>query len=141
MTNSIVIVDKDPDRLYLYKKAWELCRLPGAVETAASQEALLTLLDQLFLPPSLILLDLEPLLEDGLSTLEQIRTHSRFRRIPVILLSKAGDAETIEVAYAAGANSVIIKPVSELETIKRFVEGVSTYWLIYNRTAKLYDRA
>jgi len=102
-------------------------------------EELFALLDSLNTPPRLVLLDHQLPGADALNTLKQIRNHPRYRRIPVVLLVEFSDPVTIERAYFGGANSVIFKPASNLETIQRLVEGVGTYWLIHNRTLKHYE--
>jgi PAS domain S-box-containing protein len=81
--------------------------------------------------PDLILLDLRLPKVDGLELLGRIRTDSRTRLIPVVMLSSSTQADDIEEAYLCGANSYLQKAINP----DRFLEVVSkagVYWLAVN---------
>ena len=55
----------------------------------------------------------------------------RLKRIPVIIVTSSRETSDMEKAYAAGANSYLVKPTS----FREFVETMkitSTYWIHYN---------
>ena len=71
--------------------------------------------------PSLIVLDAQ-------LGLELIETIKAAKRIPVVVLGADDDPETVEAAYAAGANTYIVKPVTFLALV-RLMKVFTAYWL------------
>jgi CheY-like chemotaxis protein len=78
--------------------------------------------------PSLILLDGD--LPDGgaLDAVRTIKSNARLRRIPVVVLARRLDPETVAAAYDAGANTMIAKPVTFLALVK-LMKVFTAYWL------------
>jgi CheY-like chemotaxis protein len=77
--------------------------------------------------PDLILLDLRMPRKDGRETLHELKTHPRWRRIPVIVLTTSTAEDDIRYAYEQGVNSYITKP----STFRALVDSVgllSRYW-------------
>jgi CheY-like chemotaxis protein len=62
--------------------------------------------------PELVLLDLKMPRMEGLDVLKWIRNHSTLANLPVIVLSGSELQEDIREAYAVGANSYLVKPMS-----------------------------
>ena len=62
--------------------------------------------------PGLILLDLNMPKKDGRESLKEIKSDSRIRHIPVIVLTTSRAEEDTFRTYNLGANSVIHKPVT-----------------------------
>ncbi|HEX4263982.1 MAG TPA: response regulator [Verrucomicrobiae bacterium] len=60
--------------------------------------------------PELVLLDLKMPRATGLEILKWIRSHSRLKNLPVIVLSGSELREDMHRAYADGANSYLVKP-------------------------------
>jgi CheY-like chemotaxis protein len=83
--------------------------------------------------PAVIVLDLKLPGLDGLQVLQHIRSAERTRRIPVVVLTSADDAEKINSSYRLGANSYIVKPVDPLEYSDAAL-NMAMYWLLLNRT-------
>ena len=61
--------------------------------------------------PVVILLDISLPKMSGLSVLSAIKKHSRFRTIPIVMLTGSEDDVDIQEAYRLGCNSYIVKPV------------------------------
>ncbi len=78
--------------------------------------------------PGIILLDLNMPGTDGFEVLAQIKTDSKLRRIPIIVLTTSSDSRDIDKCYAAGANSYVQKPVNLASFIKA-IERLKEYWL------------
>ncbi len=81
--------------------------------------------------PVLTLLDLKLPKIDGLEVLNRIRSDSRTKRLPVVMLTSSKEESDIAAAYDNGVNSYIRKPVD----FKQFVESIRTlvmYWLSLN---------
>jgi two-component system response regulator len=83
--------------------------------------------------PKLILLDLKMPKISGLEVLKIIKSDKRTSKIPVVVLTSSKEEPDIQEAYALGANSYIVKPV----TFEKFADVVATvgfYWLVVNQT-------
>ena len=61
-------------------------------------------------PVSLVLLDLNMPDMHGLEVLGFIRSHERFRDLPVVILTTRGDDESRKAALAQGATLYLTKP-------------------------------
>ena len=64
----------------------------------------------------------------GNQTLQQLKSHPRFREIPVVVVSEITHAAAVKEAYRLGANSFIQKP-STLHLTKEKIETFAKYWL------------
>lgn len=83
--------------------------------------------------PRVVLLDLKLPKVNGLEVLQRIRSDSRTRLTPVVVLSSSQEERDIVESYRLGVNSYIVKPVD----FERFVEAVcqlGLYWLLLNQT-------
>ncbi len=61
--------------------------------------------------PVVILPDLKLPKVDGIEVLRQIKSHPRFKTIPVVALTSSKEDSDIKACYQLGVNSYIIKPV------------------------------
>ena len=59
----------------------------------------------------LIILDLSMPIMDGFEVLEDLKKDNELKVIPIIVLTSAGDKETIDKCYALGCSSYIVKPI------------------------------
>ena len=77
--------------------------------------------------PSLILLDLNLPRKSGLEVLAEIKSNSRLRRIPVLVLTSSQSEADVYAAYDQGANSYLRKPGS-LAEVYDLMRCVEHYW-------------
>ncbi len=77
--------------------------------------------------PVLVLLDLKLPKVDGLQVLKQIKSDSRTRAIPVILLTSSKEESDMATGYQLGVNSYIQKPVNFGE-FQEVVRQLGMYW-------------
>ncbi|MBI5100443.1 MAG: response regulator [Nitrospirae bacterium] len=82
--------------------------------------------------PKVVLLDLKLPKVNGLEVLKAIKTEAHTRTIPVVIVTSSQEDPDIKTAYALGANSYVVKPVSS----DAFIDAMSRlglYWLLVNR--------
>jgi CheY-like chemotaxis protein len=78
--------------------------------------------------PGLILLDLNMPKKDGREALAEIKTNTKLRSIPVVILTTSRAEEDIVRTYDLGVNSFISKPVT-FDGLVRAMDVFSRYWL------------
>jgi CheY-like chemotaxis protein len=77
--------------------------------------------------PDIILLDLNLPKKDGREVLEEVKSDSDLRAIPVIVLTTSESEEDVKNSYASHANCYITKPM-ELDQTYRIVQGIQDFW-------------
>ena len=92
----------------------------GAYENQRSNEGL-----------KLILLDLKLPLLDGLEVLREIKSDTRTRRIPVVMMTSSDEESDRLRSYDLGVNSYIVKPV-DFEQFTETMRSLGYYWLLLN---------
>ncbi len=83
-------------------------------------------------PPKVILLDLKLPKVDGLEVLKKIKSDSRTRTIPVVMLTSSREERDIVESYQLGANSYIVKPV-DFAQFTEAVRSLEFYWVLFNQ--------
>lgn len=81
--------------------------------------------------PIVILLDLKLPRMGGHEILQRLKEDPRSESIPVVLLTSSREDRDLKAAYAAGANSYIVKPV-EFEALTEAVQMIGRYWTSFN---------
>ena len=134
-SKTILLIEDNSSDIELTKRAFKKNHIENQIVVMEDgQEALDYLLNPSNSPehlPVLTLLDLKLPRIDGLEVLHRIRSDSRIRRMPVVVLTSSREDQDIAAAYDNGANSYIRKPVD----FKQFTESIrtlGTYWLILN---------
>jgi two-component system response regulator len=84
--------------------------------------------------PEVVLLDLKLPKIDGLEVLRRIRSDSRTRRVPIVILTSSNEERDIINGYDLGANSYIRKPV-DFNQFMEAVRQLGLYWLVLNVAA------
>ncbi|MDZ7261711.1 MAG: response regulator [candidate division KSB1 bacterium] len=77
--------------------------------------------------PDMILLDIKLPKIDGYTVVKTIKSDSRCKDIPIIVLTTSARPEDIERMYTCGANSYIIKP-SQYQEFVKIMGKVEAYW-------------
>jgi len=85
-----------------------------------------------YLPPKVIFLDLNLPKVDGLEVLRCLKSDSKTKKIPVVIISSSKENPDIETAYDIGANSYVVKPV-DIEEFVGTLSQIGMYWLAVNQ--------
>jgi two-component system response regulator len=135
----ILLVEDNPDDVELTLRAFKKSKIANEIVVAGNgQEAL----DYLFatgahagrdptVMPEVILLDLNLPIIDGLSVLRRIRSDSRTKRLPIVVLTSSKEEKDVISSYDLGANSYVRKPVDFAQFVSA-AQQLGLYWLVLN---------
>ena len=82
-------------------------------------------------PPGLILLDLKMPRVDGLEVLQQIKSDTLLKTIPIVVLTSSREESDLVRTYDLGVNAYVVKPVD----FQKFVESIKQlgfFWAVIN---------
>lgn len=82
--------------------------------------------------PKLILLDIKMPKVNGIEVLEKLKSDTRTKMIPVVILTSSKEDPDIKQCYNLGANSYIVKPVN-FEGFAQAIQNLGFYWLLLNQ--------
>lgn len=130
----ILLVEDNPMDLDLTLRAFSKKKFSNEIQIARDGEEALA-----FFPrweageatPAVILLDINLPKVNGLEVLRQLKTHERFRRIPVVVLTSSREDRDLQTAYDLGVNSYIEKPVN-FSKFMEVVDHIELYWCVLN---------
>lgn len=118
---TIVLADDDPDDHHLFQRAVHEVA-PGVLITSIfTGSELMGYLEANM--PDILFIDLNMPSKDGIECLREIRENDRFRKLPIVVYSTSGMANTINISYGFGANLYFQKTASfeELKTAIRLI--------------------
>lgn len=121
MKKKLLIIEDDPNIRYIYKTLFE----KEGYEIQASIDGISVLNNQ-FTTPDVILLDRWLGLVDGLAVCRHLKASEATRHIPIIVVS--GSVSLRQAALEAGAEAALNKPV-ELKELKEAVN----HWANINK--------
>jgi len=137
--DAILIVEDDPDDLELIQRALRKARVNNVTAVARDGEEALRLLldgpDRLESLPLVVFLDIKLPRIDGLEVLTQVRSSTRTKTLPVVILTSSDEQEDLLRSYDLGANSFVRKPI-EFAAFQKTVAEVGLYWLLINRNPR-----
>ena len=129
----VILIKDGKEAIDYFQKAYP----PEACQTSSSnQKAIRTDIDgddEIEPQIDLVILDLNLPKVHGMDVLKFLKQNSRYRSIPVVILSTSTDDKTINEAYENGANVYITKPVS----YDGFVEKIKILNNYFNEYDKL----
>jgi two-component system chemotaxis response regulator CheY len=106
---TILVVDDSPTIRKMVRAALGTLSDVGFVEAGSGLQAIETLALH---PVRMVVLDLNMPDMHGLDVLRFLRSHNRYRSLPVMVLTTRGDEASREAVIAAGASSYLTKPFS-----------------------------
>jgi two-component system response regulator len=134
--HSILVLQEDRAESELMARSLKEARVGNAVLPFQTGRELVNYLQGLSAAspgdgvPTLMLLELKVRGElDGFAVLNWVRSHPRFRRIPIVVLTNSDNSAEINRAYDLGANSCLLKPF-EPAKLKELLKTINGYWII-----------
>lgn len=131
----ILMVDNDPEDVFLTKHAFKKGKLANDFRTVGNGQELLDYLrnegefaDSVAHPrPHIVLLDINMPVMDGFEALKEVRGDERISDVPIVIMTTSREHGDISRGYANGANSYIAKPVTP-RGMMDVVEAMEDYW-------------
>ena len=136
---AVLYVDDDGDDRFLLQRAWERMQVRNPIHCLESCEQAIGYLEgnppygnrTVYTVPGLLLVDIHLHSKStGLDLLRWVRAHPRFQHLPVVIFTGSTSPDDIDSAYAAGANSVLDKPIGQ--ALNHLVALIKEYWLSVN---------
>lgn len=81
--------------------------------------------------PVVILLDLKMPKVDGLEVLRQIKSDSKLKVIPVVVMTSSCEEQDLVNSYQLGVNAYVVKPV-KFQAFVEAVKQVGGFWAVLN---------
>ncbi len=140
----LLLVEDNPQDLELAQRALKKANLAGSMHIARDGEEALDFIfcegdhcgRNVLSRLKLILLDLKLPKVDGLEVLRRLKSDSRTRTIPVVVLTSSQEQSDVLESYGLGVNSFIVKPV-DFEQFSATVQELGLYWLLRNHPPQL----
>lgn len=124
LSKNIYLADDDEDdRLFFNQALKEVCN--GSELTALEDgEQLMTVLSsEKSSSPDILFLDINMPGKNGYDCLKEMKLYAHLQRIPVVVFTTSGAAQSVKAAYDYGASHFITKP-SDFGQLKRTLHKV-----------------
>jgi CheY-like chemotaxis protein len=134
LSHSILLVDDNSLDVDLFERAIRKAAPSIKLEMARDGEQALACIKEWEAGahlPVVILLDLKMPKVNGLEVLRVLKSHPRFKTIPVVVLTSSNENTDIQQAYDLGVNSYIRKSV-DYDEFAKAVALIHHYWCQLN---------
>ena len=134
---TILVVDDEPDDLYLIGAAFRATGIPSMIRTLGSGKEAVAYVtgegkyaDRVLYPqPDFVLTDLKMPGVDGFALLECLKQNPETATIPTVVLSGSSDSDDIVRAHLLGASSFHVKP-TDATALRTFIRVLHDYWML-----------
>lgn len=128
----VLLVDDNPNDALLIEEAFRDAGRVCIVQHVSSGDECLAYLRRQkpyehAASPELILMDVNMPGRDGFQVLRDLKADPRFARLPVVMLTSSVRTEDVDSAYAAGAASFVVKPLT-FDQLQRVAQEFAAYW-------------
>jgi CheY-like chemotaxis protein len=127
------LVEDNEGDILLTLEAFEECKVKTEISVVKNGKEALDFLFQRgeytnVKRPDLILLDINIPIFNGHEVLRQIKTDSKLKKIPVIMLTTSSNQKDVDKAYENHCNSYMIKPLEISEFLIAILK-IEEFWL------------
>ena len=131
---SILLVEDDPNDVFLIQRAFQKMQLRNRVSVVSDGEEAIDYLsgdgdfsDRTRHPlPMLLLLDLKMPRKSGFDVLSWVRQRPGLKRLVVVVLTSSNQSSDVNRAYDLGANSYLVKPAG-FDNLLNLVERLEKF--------------
>jgi len=130
---NILLVEDNPDHIELISSELKRSNRINKIFISYNGEEALNFLfrpakieEEVPRPLDFILLDLKMPIMNGFEVLEKVKSHPRFREIPVIILTTSNSFDDMSRAKSLGAEGYIVKTFGNMQLFKNISEIVHT---------------
>lgn len=127
----VLLVEDNPDDVIMIREAFEQSLTPIQLYVVSNGEQAIKFVrrtDTDALRPSLILLDLNLPIRNGLDVLAELKSDTEFLSIPIVVLTTSQAPNDIQQCYSLHANAYIIKP-PDFDGYADMIKQVATCFL------------
>lgn len=124
---TVLIIDDDEDDRFFMQSAFEADSSTTQVQSAADGQAGLDWLSATDALPDVVLLDLNMPGLTGFEVLEQLKQSSRWRAMPIVILTTSDSSTDQEQALQLGAIQFITKPTTH-QGLAAIAEQIRLKW-------------
>jgi len=132
----VLLVEDSPADLRLTQRAFKHAGLPHELRVVRDGDEALAYLHQegaynepgIAPRPDVILLDLNLPRMGGHELLREVKQDNRFKQVPIIVLTTSERPDDVRLAYEAGANAYLLKPV-EFSRFTEVIGQLGKFWL------------
>jgi CheY-like chemotaxis protein len=129
---SILLIEDDHDDIYLLESALGDNSVPYKMDTIREGDKVQSYLLTNTSVPDIIVLDFNLPKKHGREVLKDIKSHERYKDIPLIVLTTSSAKEDMEYSYRMGARHFITKPT----TLQGFNKTVEIICSLVNEPGK-----
>lgn len=123
----LLLIEDNPADVDLILDALTNATVRSRVEVANDGEQALAWLNAVETLPDLILLDLNLPKMGGLDVLQKLKQTSRFKRVPVVVLTSSQADQDVLKSYDLGANTYTCKPLN-LNDYRQVIRVIEAFW-------------
>jgi CheY-like chemotaxis protein len=133
---TVLLVEDNPRDVRLTQRAFQQAGLPHDLRVVRDGDEALAYLHregayketETAPRPDVILLDLNLPRMGGHELLRKVKQDSRFKQVPIIVLTTSERPDDVRLAYDAGANAYLLKPV-EFSRFTEVIGQLGKFWL------------
>ena len=133
---TVLLVEDNPRDVRLTQRAFQQAGLPHDLRVVRDGDEALAYLHhegaykeaETAPRPDVILLDLNLPRMGGHELLREVKQDNRFRQVPIIVLTTSERPDDVRLAYDAGANAYLLKPV-EFSRFTEVIGQLGKFWL------------
>ncbi|MFC7230854.1 response regulator [Saliphagus sp. GCM10025308] len=128
-TPFILLVEDNPGDVQLTQIAFQDAGFDVSIQVAMDGvEAIEFLEDEEAPCPDLILLDLNLPRKNGFDVLEEIKSDSELRQLPVIVLTSSASSDDVILSYEQHANAYLTKPTNPGSFVD-LIQSTGEFWI------------